>query len=489
MTVGKIPTSLAGLFAIAFLLAPHVSDGRDFVLTIGGGYSPEGNQVSLEKNVLLFQDVLGSHSSIISRNDIFFSDGKAAGKDVLVHDVESVPEANRLMARVFGTTDALGLRYRDHEIPNVRGAARPTNIRVWFREVASQMHSGDRLLIYVTAHGYRSRDTRRKYDTSIAMWDRSTLGMKELAKLLDGMNAEVDVVMVMVQCYTGGFSHLIYKGGEPTNGLSPQSRVGFYATVHDRPASGCTPEVNEANYEEYSTFFWAALSGKDRAGNAIDSPDYNADGSVSLEEAHAYTILNADTIDLPVKTSGEFLRVESKFGDGSDHLLQDDEAFSIVERHASPVQRVLLTELSKTLNLDGESRLVDAWRRSRNDRRRRGARRGNNNIRNQIATDLLKRWPELENPFNPLVTEMLTSRSDEFVEAVRSHPGFERFRSQSEQDRPNSDDELSRVHYERFLRVADNVVLEENLRRMNKPEKVSEYETMVAAERRALLEQ
>jgi hypothetical protein len=476
------------LLAFIFLVDASVCWARDFVLTIGGGYSREGNQVSLEKNVLLFQRMLSEQSVDLARNDIFFADGDAPGKDVLVHDVQLLPEANRLMAQVFGRTESLGLTYRNHELVSVQGASRPDSILAWFRDHGSQMHEGDRLILYVTAHGHRSRDSKKKYDTSIAMWDHSTLQMSELARLLDDMDPKVDVVMVMVQCYTGGFAHLIYKGGSPQNGLSPQNRVGFYATVHDRPAAGCTPEVNEANYEEYSTFFLAALRGIHRTGTRIELPDYDADGRVSLEEAHAYVILNADTIDLPVKTSDEFLRVESEFGEGESDLLRNDESFETLLMYASPVQTVLLEKLSEKLDLSGENRIVDAWRRSRNDRsRRRGSPRRNNEAGTRIANDLLKRWPELKNPFNPLVTEMLTTRSEEFVKAVKDHRDYEKFCDELARQTSTTSEDVSKVYYERFLRVADNVVLAENLRRSKNTLKIAEYEKIVSAEHGSLL--
>jgi hypothetical protein len=475
------------LLAIVFLLDVSVGRAEDYVLTIGGGYSPEGNQVSLEKNVLLFQSMLSEQSAELTRNDIYFADGDAPTKDVLVHDHERLPEANRLMAQVFGRTEALGLTYRNHEIPNVLDASRPETIRAWFRDHGSKMHDGDRLILYVTAHGHRSRDSNREYDTSIAMWDQSALRMTEFAKLLDEMDPKVDVVMVMVQCYTGGFAHLIYKGGIPQNGLSPQKRVGFYATVHDRPAAGCTPEVNEANYEEYSTFFLAALRGIDRMGNRMERPDYNGDARISLEEAHAYVILNADTIDLPVKTSDEYLRVESKFGEGEGDLLRNDESFETVLQYASPVQTVLLKELSEKLGLSGENRIVDARRRPRNDRRRGGPSRRNSETRNRIANDLLNRWPELKNPFNPLVTEMLTTRSEEFINAVKVHPDYKQFRDELAKRTSATSGAVSSVHYERFLRVTDSVVLAENLRRLKNPSKITAYEAIVAAEQETLL--
>ena len=54
----------------------------DYVLTIGGGYSPSGNQASLENNVLYFQRVLEESKLDVAGNDIYFSDGTADGRDL-----------------------------------------------------------------------------------------------------------------------------------------------------------------------------------------------------------------------------------------------------------------------------------------------------------------------------------------------------------------------------------------------------------------------
>ena len=470
------------------LLSPLPASGKNFVLTIGGGYAPSGNQASLEKNVLLFQRVLAGESDRVHQHDIFFADGKDDAADLQVHDPSQVPLANRLMAELFGSTRDLGLSYRDHEVTDARSASKPANIKAWFAERGPQMKDGDTLTIYVTAHGHRSRDRNREYNTSIAMWGNSALKMTEFAKLLDDLDPSVNVVMVMVQCYTGGFSHLMYRGGDPSKGLSPQKRVGFYATVHDRPAAGCTPSVDEANYVEYSTYFWAAIAGTDRSGNSIDPPDYDKDGRVSLEEAHAYTILNADTIDVPVKTSGEYLGTFSRFGKDNDELLQNDEPYSVVLKHASPVQKVVLTRLSKKLKLDGENRLVDAWQKTRSDRRRRrGPVQTSSGTKNKIAADLKKRWPELANTMNPVSIELLTTRQQEFVDAVQNHPLYKKYKGETDEAKSRPDETETRAQFERFLRVADNVVLAENLRRMNKPKQLKQYQQIIAAERDVFL--
>ena len=112
----------------------------------------------------------------------------------------------------------------------------------------------------------------------------------------------------MVQCYSGGFANVIFKEGDPKKGLADQTRAGFFATVHDRVVAGCTPDIREEDYREYSTRFWEALCGESRIGNKIQKPDYNLDGFTSLLEAHTYVILNSETIDLPIKTSDILLR-------------------------------------------------------------------------------------------------------------------------------------------------------------------------------------
>ncbi len=481
------------ILSLVFLFAPTVLDAKDFFLTIGGGYAPAGNQASLERNVLLFQRVLRERNLDHLSNDVFFSDGNATGHDLQVIDRSSIPKANQLMAEFFGNNEDLGLSYRDHQVPNVRGGTKPENIRNWFRDVGRTMKAGDRLVLYVTAHGNRSDDRRNPYDTTIATWNNTSIKMVEFVGMLDELPEGVEVVAIMVQCHAGGFARFIYNQGDPDKGVCSQRRTGFFATVHDRAAAGCTPEVDEASYVEYSTYFWAALAGHDRSGRAIELPDYDGDGDVSFAEAHAYTILTADTIDLPVKTSGEFLTVESKFGDDDSDLLVNDEPYDVLLSLATPSQKAILEGLSEQLSLTGNDRVVTAWKETQPQRGQgRGRSRGrrpedpSSQVRRGIASDLKGRWPELANVLNPVAVELLTTRSDEFIHAIESHPDYKRYRELKNESQSVPDTQKRRVKYERFLRTADNVVLAENLRRMNEPEKLAQYEAIVQAESRSL---
>ena len=473
------------------LCLPVSSQARDFFLTIGGGYAPSGNQASLEKNVLLFQRVLRDQGAGQQNSDVYFADGSAPGLDLEVLDRNAVPKANRLMAEFFGSSRNLGLSYRNHRVPNVSGSTSPRNIQQWFRTRGSKMRSGDRLVIYVTAHGSASGDRQKPHNTTIATWNNSSITVTEFVRMLDGLPQGVEVAAVMVQCHSGGFARFIFEGADPKKGLAKQKRVGFFATVHDRNAAGCTPEVDEASYVEYSTYFWAALSGKDRLGKKIKRPDYNADGIVSFDEAHAYTVFTADTIDLPIKTSGEFLTVHGRYGKKGSELLPDDAAYETVLKFATPSQKAVLEGLSKQLKLTGSDRIMTAHNQSKINPRSRGkfrSRRSGDSsavrLRRKIAGDLRKRWPELANVMNPKSIEFITSKKRTFIRAIEGHADYQKYRELA--DKPTADPQKRRVKYERFLRTVDNVIFAENLKRAKSPERYQEYSRLVKAESASL---
>jgi hypothetical protein len=79
-------------------------------------------------------------------------------------------------------------------------------------------------------------------------------------------------------------------------------RCGFFATVKERPSVGCTPEVNEADYRDYSSSFFAGLSGISRTGQRVDSADYDQDDRISFREAHAFAKIDEKASDIPVST-------------------------------------------------------------------------------------------------------------------------------------------------------------------------------------------
>jgi Caspase domain len=483
---------LIGLLMIGWCAS--AAQGEDFFLTIAGGYSRSGNQASLEKNVLFFQRMLEEQNLDGKPNEIFFADGFSKAATLQVVDRGSLPKANRFMAEFFGSSRNLGLQYRAHQVPNIRGETSVSNIEDWFNRNAPAMKSGDRLILYVSAHGSESADRKQPYNTTICLWNDKKISVKELSQQLDRLPEGVSVVTFMVQCHAGGFAKFMNEGGEPDKELARQPRCGFFATVHDRPAAGCTPEIDEENYEEYSTYFLAALAGKSRLGQSIEPPDYNRDGVVSFDEAHAYTLLSANTIDLPINTSGEYLRTASQFGsDEKPELLSKNAPFDSVLKLAGPSDRAVLEGLSTQLKLSGDDQIAEA--RKMGNQRPRGSRgrggptsRGGtqasevSKLRKNIATDLKERWPELANVLNPVSVELLTSRQEEFVQAIEQHKDYPKYRDLADRAASLDDPAKQSVKYERFVRVAENVILAENLRRLGDAKAWQNYERILEAE-------
>ena len=317
--------------------------GEDYFLTIGGGYSVTGNQLSLERNVVFQQEVLAAQRPDGPRHDVFFADGDDSGPEVQCRDPrfhETCPPARQIMAELFSDEDSIDLVYRNNEIANLTGPAELSLVKRRMREIARQIKPHDRLIVYMTGHGGEAaqdydedydyeydKDSQswkananedesepeyNRYDTSFYLWDSESVSASEFAKWLDRMPQETQVVLVMVQCFAGGFAHTIFQQADADLGLSAHTRCGFFAQVHDRGAAGCTPDANEADYEEYSSYFWGALGGKSRTGEPITSADYNDDGRVSFAEAHTYAVIESNTIDVPVRTSDALLRQFSR---------------------------------------------------------------------------------------------------------------------------------------------------------------------------------
>jgi hypothetical protein len=312
------------LAGAAFVGVETVAAAKDYFLTIGGGNSPTGNQVSLEKNVQFLRSVLAEKRPDQPRHDVYFADGDDAHYDVHYRDPEflkNCPPARRMLAELFGDPDSMDFVYRNHEVADVAGPANLSLLEARFRELAQELRPGDRLVVYATGHGgpaaTAGRGGRRRgavtrgrtnpYNTTLYLWDDQRIAASDFAAWLDRFPRDVTVMLVMVQCHSGGYSHTIFEQATANLGIAPHARCGFFSQVYDRAAAGCTPDVDEADYQEYSSFFWAALAGHTRTGAAVSGVDYDQSGEISFAEAHAYAVLASDTIDIPVRTSEALL--------------------------------------------------------------------------------------------------------------------------------------------------------------------------------------
>lgn len=484
------------IFCFIFLsLSAQGQAAQDHFLVIGGGYSPSGNQVSLEKNVTFFRKLLSEKYSPAQSHDLFFADGQRPESDIqYMVPMDEVPKANQYMAAIFGSLGKLNLKYRNSTLENVTGISNNKSIDQWFSKSKDVIQEGDRLFIFVTAHGGKSVDKKNKYNSRLYLWGGQIIDAKKLASHIGALPKDVDVVVVMVQCFSGGFSHLIFKEALEANGMAKRNICGFYSTVHSRVAAGCTPDINEKNYQEYSSHFWAAIRGKSRMDEDVESADLNGDGKVSFSEAHAYTLIQSETIDIPVKTSDAWLRKFSQNESVKDSEILPSSPYYTLIRHAEVNELAVLDGLSYQLNISGLDKYQSAKNKSDQiQKERKKLAEESKKISTKInqAKGATRRflqftWPELNNIHSPESIRFLTDRSEEFVkklDALKSFKDMMKFlKEKSEIESKRLALEKSWAKYQRFIRTIENVAYQAQLYELNNEELISQYENLKSAE-------
>ncbi len=511
--------SVASLAFLAFALS---ASANDYLLTIGGGYEPAGNQASLEANVLFFQQIVGQEFQGVAKHLVYFADGLDPGEDLQIvspkKEIDS--PAITLLESAFAM-DRPNLSYRNHRVPDVCGPLLPRSIKSGLEEIAEQLTSGDRLIVYVTAHG-SAGPAKDPMNTSISCWRKESLSMKKFTEWLDRLPEEVPVVLVMAQCYCGGFANAMFAGGDPKNGLSKSVRAGFFAQRFDLPAAGCRPDIE--NDEEYSSYFWGAFLGRSRTGKAALGVDCDNNHRVSFDEAHAYAVRASQTIDIPLRSSDLFLRYYSRIAGYEstrmqEPLLGNDKSDSELEleyfsgrlqelcSRGSKSQALTIQSIAQQLGLSMDCDVTEVFkqnnaqselfRQSRFVPGRRGpgapgqggpGRRGpRNSSRREFQRELVESWPDLEKPSEWSGLPWLFGTDGQaIVDEFRQLPSFDAFKK-SQDDRKlarekASDAELREVQFRRLVHTMESVMLAQNLPRVASEEILARYQAMTALE-------
>jgi len=508
------------------------ASGETHVLTFGGG-PPSHNQISLEKNVEYFRRVLDGVGLGKARHDVYFGDA-GAGNSVQYRLPESDEQRlARALGLIFFNNSDADIRYGKVRLPGLVGPSSVGNVQAWFDVVGRSLPPGERLMFYFTGHG--GADSAHRDDprnTSMIMPGYpGELTVKQFAAELDKLSPDVDVTLVMVQCYSGGFANVIYNDGDPAKGFSPHPRAGFFATIASRTSAGCSPDVSQDDYHEFSTSFFEAILGRTRSGRPVVKPDYDGDGRTSFDEAFTHVLLTSDTIDIPTTTSDRLLRDKSRFAesraDADRGLLPRDAPWSMVLAAATPSQRAALEGLSRTLGLQGEELLAKARAQAEelDPDRNRGRGRAPNRRPNTTAFDdrdyqgptaqapspnrpspgnrgpgfnlgrlraaLADRWPELTVPFHPDAPRIIAEQGAEILRVLEAQPDFAAL-SQRIARRAPSPEALARsperrwVKYRRLLEQADSAILGANLSRLDDAEALGVYRRLLEMEHRVL---
>jgi hypothetical protein len=219
---------------------PKNRSASDFLVIAGGGH-PSYNEIALEKNVLYFQRILSLMGFDPAQAQIFFANGNDGRSTIRYLDTRGAEQ------------------FKAPEIPHLSGAATIGNFLEWLKQTQARAEQRP-IFFYFTGHGAHNREDEN--NSAMIFWNEEKLSVQQFAQLLDRMPPDVPVVTMMAQCYSGSFANFIYEQGQPQRAIAPQTRCGFFATLKSLPSVGCTPEVNEADYRDYSSSFFAGLSGR-----------------------------------------------------------------------------------------------------------------------------------------------------------------------------------------------------------------------------------
>ena len=339
-------------------MMPQSQFGR--VLIVSGGPNAEYTQYAIESNARY----VAALTRGVAWRRVLFADGKPASRTV-----STLPDTPRTRARLIASwileADAPGIPtvLRAPTLKPITGSSSPDAITRNLQAFGASSNSNERQLVYFTGHGGPGKTLFGSDDFENTMYSAwgDDFSTRQLAGQLQKSKSTAPLVLVMVQCHSGGFANTMFLNGDPSHGVWNRDFCGFFASIPERQASGCTEQVNERNYQDFTTHFFAALSGITRDGRRVSDADYDGSGQVSLDEAYAFAQINDDSIDVPLSTSDAFLR--HVFTSNSNDKAWQKTAFSRVQKDATPSQRAVLNGLSTRLGLGGENRVRTAQTR------------------------------------------------------------------------------------------------------------------------------
>jgi thiol-disulfide isomerase/thioredoxin len=299
---------------------------RLHALLLNGGGQRQINYHSHLAHLKSLQQLLDSAGVPRERIAVFNADGSdpevdlATREGVLPRDFWLLPKG---VARALRPP----IEYVDSRIEGfaLQPATRAALER-WFDGTGKQVAAGDTLLFYVTDHGERSGGDSEA--NTISLWGE-TLSVSELRGLLARLDPGVRVVMLMSQCFSGGFASLSVPGDPEA--LPAGNVCGYFSATAERKASGCYPEV----------------SGKDAVGHSHRIFAAVAQG-LRLPEAQREVLVTDATPDVPLTTTSVFL----------EQRLQEAAARGGHER-AQFVDELLVQALREPLAWEREIRLLD----------------------------------------------------------------------------------------------------------------------------------
>ena len=297
----RLTLACALLFAV-----PSTAAAQLHVWLIGGGPTPRASEAQIEFNVNWVRE---SVSTLRPDAVIHAYYGPGAHSEVGTVEILETPSdamaAFEPLARVFGAQMENRRRYRPHNVEPIRGGTSAQGLKQALLRDFATLEPDDHALLVYNGHGGWNPDHSRN---SLRLWEESALTVQDLRAVLDSVPVEVPIQMVFTQCYSGAFERAIRPEAQAVLDLAPGQSCGFFAESEDHLSEGCSASISREDYRDYTTYFFAALTGENRLGDPVEGVmDWDEDGSISPFDAHIYAMVDGRNSDVPRSTSEIFL--------------------------------------------------------------------------------------------------------------------------------------------------------------------------------------
>lgn len=453
--------AIAAVLCSLALAAP--ARALDHVWIVGGGPYPGHSQAQIEFNVNWVIQVLNAGPGARQLH-VYYTDGGAVGRDVVQWEPPAESKATlQPLARVFGEHGPNGERFYSNRIPRVQGGTEAGVLRERLEKDFAELRPGDRALLIYNGHGLQ--DPGDPAGNTLRLWNDTRLSVREMDAILSRMDPSVPVRFVFTQCYSGGFARLVHPQARDTLELGAANRCGFFAESEDRESEGCSASIKVGDYRDYSTFFFAALAGHTRTGEAIAAnPDRNGDNVVSLLEAHWFALSQAHNADLPRSTSEVFLeRWQPWYLRWADTGAEPDNVYGRMAREVA--RRNGLPEAGPELirELRARRRAL-AEKMAQLEREADDLGREVRDLQKQLRHELGLRWPEALSPYTQNFVQFLRRDLDAAQDFILAHPRYPELVEKQNRRAALSFDEISNL--ERDITQLDKILRLRKLARL-----------------------
>jgi hypothetical protein len=473
------------VLSAGILLDPS-SKAADYVWMIGGGPTPWDSQGQIELNVKWTLEVI-RRKAPDSITKVFYTDDDEPGMDVVAYEDKTADDSPMLpIARIFGADEANSEVYSNNSIPGVKGGTRAEQLKQHLVQDFSGLKPADSGLIIYNGHG--NSDNADHGRNAMLLWDNTYINVYDFEKLLSHIDPQTPIRFIMTQCFSGAFSRAIHPDAADDTLELEGNRCGFMAESAQRPAEGCSGSLRIGEYRDYTTYFFAALNGKTRLNEKLNSnPDRNNDGKVTLREAHFYTLANAYSTDLSRSTSEEYLESWQPWYTRwiSPNRSVENSLFSKLAQE-SMVKNGFDKELTNGIKsmISYRKRLLNEFAITEQEGKRLNGRL--KDVQKHIKNDVLMHYPELHAMATDAYVDLITSKLPEVREAIMNNTRYKELDELYKEEAENATRLLDRkrrlTQIEKIFRLRQLAKLEDYLLRFSTPSDRIGYERLVLCE-------